>query len=114
MLPLNQRTYYVVLALRAYPTDGLDAATDALFETFLDSDTATDVDISASLDDGTISVSMYITAKSNTDAMTRAAHALKDAIHKAGALSDDWNEAENAVDNERYEASIRPADLATA
>lgn len=108
-------TYYVVLSFRAAPVDDtLEAALDSLMEALMEVETVTDADILASLADGTVHVSMYVTAKSNDVAIKMATDALAEAIHHSGGLADWEQRAEDALREDRYEASVRPADLLSA
>lgn len=108
------RDYYIVLSFKAYPTDTLDQAMDALMDALMDVKTITDSDISVCIGDGTLQVSMYVNARSNAEAIRTAEDALAEAVHNSGGLADWEQKAEDALREERYSASVRPADLAPA
>lgn len=106
--------YFIVLSFRAYPTDGLEEAMDALMDALLDVDSITDPDITVGLESGSIDVAMYLRAHTNEEAISIAKAALAEAIHNSGGLAD-WEErAEDALREEQYEAHVRRADLLIA
>ncbi|MGW5387229.1 hypothetical protein [Nocardia sp. NPDC003963] len=106
--------YYIVLSFTAYPTDGLEEALDSLMDALVEVKSLRDPDVLASLVNGTIEVSMYVTAHSKGEAIDAAEQGLSEAIRNSGALADWEQRAEDALRDEQNEAHVRRADLLTA
>lgn len=113
MLDIVQ-VYFIVMSFAAHPPDNFEEAMDALMDALMDVGTITDPDITVSLESGSIEVAMYVKARSNNEAIAVAKQALAEAIHNSGGLADWEQQAEDALRDERYEASVRPAGLISA
>src|SRR5262245_31461076 len=95
-MPEAAQDYYVELSFAAHPTDTLEQATDALMEALMDINTIADQGILACLSDGTIHVSLCVTAQSNPAAVEAAEQAFAEAIHLSGAPAD-WAQQATAT-----------------
>lgn len=106
--------YFIVMSFSAYPTDNLEEAMDVLMDALMDVEAISDPDITVSLESGAIEVAMYVSAKTNDEAIAAAREALAQAIHSSGGLADWEQRAEDALRDEQYEAHVRRADLLSA
>lgn len=85
-------SYYFELSFRvsAPSPDDLDEHLDNLMDALIDEPGATDADIGATLASGEVTISMYIDADADDQAISRALVVARSAIHKAGGFTGGW------------------------
>jgi hypothetical protein len=85
------------------PEQVFDSVTEALFDLEAASETLLDADVTSSLSENTISLSIVATGETIEDASENASSAIRSAIHKSGATPG-WDQA---VEIARHQAVFK-------
>lgn len=75
------------------PEDIFNSVSDALFDLESSSETLLDADVTASLGEHKVSLSIVGTGESIEEASENASSAIRAAIHKSGGATPGWNES---------------------
>jgi hypothetical protein len=86
------------------PEQVFDSVTDALFDLETASETLLDADVTASLSENTISLSVVGTGETIEDASENASSAIRAAIHKSGDATPGWDQT---VEVARHQAVFK-------
>jgi hypothetical protein len=81
-----------------------DSVTDALFDLEAASETLLDADVTSSLNENTISLSIVGTGETIEDASENASSAIRSAIHKSGGATPGWDQT---VEVARHQAVFK-------
>jgi hypothetical protein len=81
-----------------------DSVTDALFDLEAASETLLDADVTSSLSENTISLSIVATGETIEEASENASSAIRAAIHKSGGATPGWDQT---VEVARHQAVFK-------
>ncbi len=86
------------------PEEVFESVSDALFDLESTSPTLLDADVTASLGENTVSLSIVGIGESIEEASENASSAIRAAIHKSGGATPEWNQT---VEVARHQAVFR-------
>jgi hypothetical protein len=86
------------------PEQVFDSVTEALFDQEAASETLLDADVTSSLTENTIALSVVGTGETIEDASENASSAIRAAIHKSGGATPGWDET---LESARHQAVFK-------
>lgn len=117
MLPVEVQGYYVELTTVVQPTDAFksiddveERIVDPLLEAFEGVEGPEDVDLGFDLAIGQLTISMFIEANTQAEALAVATAAARTAIHATGGHTPGWD-GRGDLPEDAFQSSVRPADL---